>query len=112
MTTAIGPRHRWVKLRVHVYICRVCGMGKENDPRKFTTTFHCPDGNSVRGSHPGPCVAGPRTEAALAKYATEIAAHDNPDLPHVYRARTDLDETCAVCRCAKALGAHLEAASS
>lgn len=101
-------RHSWVKLRVHVYICRVCGMGKVHDPKDWVATYHCSDGYSRRGGHTPPCEVGERTPAALQKYAAEIAAADNPDAPHVYRPRTDVDETCAVCRCAKELGAHVE----
>ena len=104
-----SARHSWVKLRLHVYICRRCGMGKVNDPDAFRTTFHCPDGAEVRGTKTPACEIGPRSLAALHKYANELAASKNPDVPHVYPPRTDLDPTCAVCRVAKSLGAHLEA---
>lgn len=69
-------RHRWVKLRIHVYICRDCGMGRENSERSpgdWVTTFHAPTGESRIAPRVPPCVTGPRTAQALAKYATQIA---------------------------------------
>ena len=68
-------RHRWVKLRVHVYICRVCGTGRVNscDETGWSATWHRPDGTAVVAPPTTPpCVKGPRTEAALAKYAQQI----------------------------------------
>lgn len=67
-----SERHRWVKLRLHVYICRKCGCGKVNaqDARGgWFATFHLPDGRSIAPSHVPPCEVGPRTPAYLAKYS-------------------------------------------
>lgn len=68
-------RHRWSKLRAHVYICRTCGTGRVNsrDETGWLATWHRPDGSSILGGPTPGCVVGPRTEAALAKYATVLA---------------------------------------
>lgn len=68
-------RHRWTKLRLHVYICRSCGTGKVNKEHSgvWTTMYHLPDGSSVVSEHVPRCVIGPRTERALAKYASAIS---------------------------------------
>ena len=77
-TNASKPaRHKWVKLRLHVYICKVCGMGRVNheDSGDWRTTYHHPDaaGTSRVQSHVPPCIVGPRTLKYLSKYAQEIA---------------------------------------
>lgn len=71
-------RHRWVKLRIHVYICRDCGMGKVNvepdsNAADWRTTYHFPDGTSRIETHVPPCVPGPRTADYLKKYEGQIA---------------------------------------
>lgn len=68
--------HRWVKLRIHVYICRCCGAGKVNSQRggEWITTYHLPSGKSIVSRHTPACEIGPKTAGALAKYAAEIAA--------------------------------------
>lgn len=68
--------HSWLKLRVHVYICRTCGAGKVNAlaGKEWVTTYHLPDGSSVTSAHTPPCEIGPKTEIYLQKYADEIAA--------------------------------------
>ena len=69
-------RHRWVKLRLHHYICRVCGAGKVNAEIRrnvWQTTFHLPDGTSVVTSRTPACELGSKTEVYLAKYAAIIA---------------------------------------
>ena len=69
-------RHRWVKVREHVYICRKCGCGRVNTQTsrgEWFTTFHRPDGRSVVDSHVPLCQPGPRTAAALRKYEAAIA---------------------------------------
>jgi hypothetical protein len=70
-------RHKWVKLRTHVYVCAKCGTGKVNafDDRQvgWTATWHKADGGTQVGGETPPCAAGARTEAALVKYAVEIA---------------------------------------
>lgn len=69
--------HRWVKLRLHVYICRVCGCGRVNSvdfSGQWITTWYLPNGDSVIASRRPACQVGARTQAALTKYASEIAA--------------------------------------
>lgn len=74
-------RHkRWIRLREHFYICRHCGTGKENIELGGTwgTVYHTPDGVSRTWRFTPPCQPGPRTAAALAKYAELIAAGGVP----------------------------------
>jgi len=68
-------RHRWVKLRLHVYICGQCGTGKVNAERggEWVATYHCPDGKAVESSHVPPCERGVKTAAYIEKYQDEIA---------------------------------------
>jgi hypothetical protein len=72
-----STRHRWCKLRVHVYICRKCGAGKVNaqDPKtgEWFATFHLPDGRSVRATHVPACEVGPLTDKFLGKYVDALA---------------------------------------
>lgn len=70
--------HRWVKLRLHVYICRKCGTGKVNAHRggEWITTYHRPTGESVESRHVPPCEVGPRTRRYLATYSDVIAASE------------------------------------
>lgn len=70
-----AARHRWIKLRTHVYVCRVCGTGRVNsrDEAGWIATWHRPDGSSVLGGPTPACAIGPRTVTALAKYAATIA---------------------------------------
>lgn len=67
-------RHRWVKLRIHVYICRVCGMGKVNGDSDgvWRTTYHFPSGVSRVEHLTPPCDKGALTEKYLSKYKKEI----------------------------------------
>lgn len=68
-------RHRWVRLRAHTRMCRVCGMGKVDaqDTRgRWTSTYHLPDGRSITASLVPPCQPGPHTDAALRKYADAL----------------------------------------
>ena len=73
-------RHKWVRLREHVYICRTCGCGKVNTltgtPSFWETTYHTPDGQSRVLSHTPACALGPKSEAYLAKHALDIALWD------------------------------------
>lgn len=66
-------RHRWVKLRVHAYICRRCGCGRTNalESGKWIATFHTPDGVSAPREVTPSCEPGPRTAAYLAKHGFE-----------------------------------------
>lgn len=71
-----AKRHRWVKVRIHVYICRDCGMGRVNSEREpgwWVTTFHRPDGTSRRATHVPACEPGPLTADYLEKYGDIIA---------------------------------------
>jgi hypothetical protein len=77
-------RHRWVKLRLHVYICRKCGTGKVNSQRagEWITTFHCPEGTSITSAHVPPCAVGPFTKKYLAAYSDAIdVATAEPEAP-------------------------------
>ena len=70
-----ATRHSWVKLRVHVYICRRCGTGKVNAQDAagaWFATFHCPDGTSLRSAHVPPCEVGARTAQYLQAYADAL----------------------------------------
>lgn len=69
-------RHKWIKLRTHVYICRVCGTGKVNsqDGGGWQTTYHTPDGYSRVLTKTPRCAPDIFTAQYLAKYAAEIAA--------------------------------------
>lgn len=71
----MASRHKWVKLRIHVYICRVCGTGKVNaeEHGSWFTTYHKPTGESVVSRHTPPCDVGPKTTKYLERYAAEIA---------------------------------------
>lgn len=64
-------RHKWVKLRLHVYICGKCGMGKvnANEAGHWVTTYHLPSGESRPAAHTPPCAPGALTAKYLAKYA-------------------------------------------
>lgn len=70
-------RHRWLKLRLHVYICKQCGCGRVNAQTargEWFTTFHLPTGRSVRPAHTPACEPGPFTARYLAKYRRELEA--------------------------------------
>lgn len=71
----VRSRHRWVKVRIHVYVCRRCGAGKVNaqDAGGWFATFHMPTGRSARSAHVPACQVGPLTEKYLAKYAALLA---------------------------------------
>lgn len=75
------PRHGWVKLRLHFYICRKCGTGKENVQKGdnyYETMYHLPTGESKFMKNTPACEVGPRTVKYLAKYAEQIAEHLKP----------------------------------
>jgi hypothetical protein len=74
-TSAPARRHRWVKLRLHVYVCRHCGTGKENSQAGggWIQTYHQPTGRSVVLSKVPACEAGPHTARYLAKHAAMLA---------------------------------------
>jgi hypothetical protein len=68
-------RHRWVKLRLHVYICTKCGTGKVNAQRttgEWFVTYHRPDRTSVIATRTPLCAQGEWTIAYLAKHSEAI----------------------------------------
>jgi hypothetical protein len=71
----VAQRHAWTKLRIHVYVCRRCGTGKENEQRgvEWVTTYHRSDGSSVESARVPPCDVGPNTGLylMLASWALE-----------------------------------------
>jgi hypothetical protein len=74
-----AKRHKWVKVRLHVYICRQCGMGSVNaqDSRGgWFTTYHKPDGTSAIERHVPACERGSLTDAYLKKHESAIAGAD------------------------------------
>ncbi len=75
-----GARHRWCRVRVHVYICTVCGCGRVNaqDKGRWVTTFHAPDGHTINGGPTPACRAGRHSAAYLAKYESAIAVGGLP----------------------------------
>lgn len=69
------PRHRWLKLRLHVYLCKKCGCGKENVQKGdnyYETMYHLPTGESKFMKSTPACEVGPRTALYLAKYQAQI----------------------------------------
>lgn len=73
----MSDRHSWVKLRLHVYICRKCGLGKVNGQRAngdWFVTWHEPSGWSHTVKATPACAVGPLTPAYLKKYEAAIAA--------------------------------------
>jgi hypothetical protein len=71
-------RHRWVKIRVHCYICRDCGTGRVNAQQRngdWITTWHRPNGESVVSAHVPTCEVGPRTGLYLEHYSFSIQQH-------------------------------------
>jgi len=68
-------RHKWVKVRLHVYICRQCGCGSVNAQGakgEWFTTYHKPDGTSAIERHVPSCEVGAFTAAYLRKYESAI----------------------------------------
>lgn len=82
-----GPklaRHRWVKLKIHVYICVKCGMGKvnhEEEPNWWRTTYKFPDGTERVEHHTPPCAKGKHTELRLSKVQHIIDEKLGPKKP-------------------------------
>lgn len=77
-------RHRWVKLRIHVYICQKCGCGKVNslEGKEWRVTFYLPNGREHIATRTPPCEIGPLTTRYLGHYAEEIAAAATPAEAH------------------------------
>lgn len=73
-------RHRWVRLREHVYICKKCGCGKVNEERRrgeWVTWFHAADGTTTARGTPECCV-GERSQIYLDKYRAVIESGGVP----------------------------------
>jgi hypothetical protein len=69
-----AARHKWIKLRIHVYLCKVCGMGRVNSDQDgyWRTTYHYPTGISKIETRVPPCEIGEHTARYLAKYHKQI----------------------------------------
>ena len=68
-------RHSWVKLRLHVYMCRTCGTGYLNHQHpngSWVRTYYLPTGQTIALVHVPPCEPGARTAAVLRKYADAL----------------------------------------
>jgi hypothetical protein len=68
-------RHSWVKLRLHVYICALCGCGYRNHQQpngRWVRTYYLPSGQDIALTKTPACERGPRGEAALRKYADAL----------------------------------------
>jgi hypothetical protein len=106
-------RHKWIKLKVHVYLCRVCGLVKEHrEDEGWRTKYHLPDGTAHYFDSTPPCVNGEKTDERLKKYEIEIRVHNDPKTPHVYRPASDFNKNCSLCSLLKddPGSAHVEAA--
>lgn len=78
MATARPVRHSWVKLRVHVYMCKKCGTAYENKQDRtggWYRTYFLPDRRQVNASHVPPCEPGPTTSKRIEHYAAAIACY-------------------------------------
>ena len=68
-------RHRWAKVKLHVYICRDCGTGEvhvQRGPYDWYTVFHLPSGVSITSNRVPPCERGPRTDRYLAAHQSAL----------------------------------------
>lgn len=73
--TTARRRHRWIRLRVHAYICERCGCGKVNTHTGgggWVQVYHTSDGRASAARQVPECVKGLRTSAALKKYESVI----------------------------------------
>lgn len=73
-------RHRWVKLKTHVYVCAKCGTGKRNVLGRGVAWFqkwYLPNGTAIVDSHTPPCAVGVYTDERLRKCASAIACSDD-----------------------------------
>jgi hypothetical protein len=77
------PRHAWVKVKEHTYLCTSCGTTKQNigEGVEWRTKYWLPDGRSAFLTHVPPCAIGPKTEERLMKWAQqqEAEAETNAD---------------------------------
>lgn len=74
MTYEAFKRHKWLKLKLHNYVCLQCGALKENYYRDglWIARYEMPDGSYREPSRTPPCQQGPRTNDLLAQ-ANDIA---------------------------------------
>lgn len=75
---ARAGRHSWVKLRLHVYMCKKCGTAYENKQDRtggWFRTYYLPDRSQKNLSHVPPCEPGPMTAKALEKYRSAIECY-------------------------------------
>jgi rubredoxin len=66
------PRHSWVRIREHNYMCKKCGMGKINiqvGDKEWEQNYLFPDGTEGRRSRVPPCAPGVFTESRVARLA-------------------------------------------
>jgi len=78
-STMAWPRHRWVKIKIHCYVCRQCGMCRENGQREngqWFVTWHDPRGVSHTVAATPPCAVGTLTAKRLKHYEAAIAIAD------------------------------------
>jgi len=64
-------RHSWRKIRTHCYVCRKCGLCRENKQDRtggWFTVWYLPDGSRVRSLTRPACERGPLTDKRLAHY--------------------------------------------
>lgn len=69
-------RHRWVKLRIHVYICRDCGTAYENKQGPgvgWYRVYYKSNGTNSIEQHVPACEPGVRGARALQKYESALA---------------------------------------
>lgn len=76
-TTAAAPRHSWLKLRLHVYMCIRCGAGYENIQDRtggWYRRWFLPDRSTVNTLRTLPCEPGPTTAKRILHYSAQLLA--------------------------------------
>jgi hypothetical protein len=69
-------RHRWVKVRIHVYCCRECGLVRENTeptPGRWSVLWYLPSGGQTYDMQTPPCEPGPMTVRRLERLRNTTA---------------------------------------
>jgi hypothetical protein len=103
------PRHRWVRLWEHTYICRQCGCGKlnkEKGPNRWETEYSMADGTVAVRSLTPPCEVGELTPLRLRHLANwEAKQAAKPPAPpprtHDWRPVALMTTVCAHCGCGR-----------
>lgn len=75
----VFKRHSWVKVKLHCYVCRQCGLCRVNAQRKkgdWFVTWHLPTGESHDVPATPVCQVGQLTGKRLQHYASAIALAD------------------------------------